>query len=36
MPRETSYTNTKIKEKDGLRETPKQFKIEQPQQLGVP
>lgn len=36
MPRETSYTNTRLKKKDGCRERPKWYKVEQPQQPGVP
>lgn len=31
MPRETSDTNTKLKEKDGGRERPKWFKMQHPQ-----
>lgn len=36
MPRETSYTNTRLKEKDGRRERPKWYKMQQLQQSGVP
>lgn len=36
MPRETSYTNTTLKEKDGPEERPKWFKMQRAQQQGAP
>lgn len=36
MPRETSYTNTTLKEKDGPEDRPKWFKMQGAQQQGAP